>query len=771
MIQRCRRGRSLGAGLPLLLAHALLQRVVVPIEAKHTNYSSLGKKDEHIPQFALDKKDNFPPLALALGEEAKTSSNGEPRRRIEQNNGDDDAQGDDDGYNNNSNQNNNNARCSKYLFNFLEGTTDADDTCDGLKNAYTAAGCSEDDESYNEANDNDDYFVNFSAHKCCSALQKHYTEYCRSDYVFSNLHLLFAMIVLLLSECAKNIIHRMKYINFIPEAGICILVGALGGIVAKLVPNSNIDDLSFDSDLFMSVLLPPIIFDAALSVSKTQFKRRRTAIACFAILGTMVSTAITGAVVYYSSQYAEESLPALDSLVFGALISSIDPVAILSILSSLGLTQADTVFILVLGESLLNDGVAVTVFKTLVERFDGKTNDGSTSVSEVLGTIADFVINMVGSVAVALICGILAWIFFYLLKRTLSPAMEVGSVFIWALVPFYISEALNWSGIVSLVVMGCFMDVYIASPKENKGGVSPGAASGFCNATDGFDEYVNMDDRSLANSITPLQGTSRMRLSREAEKHVRFFAHVTAQLSESAIFAYLGLFLFSQKYDWDPALITIGIVSCLASRGIMVMLMSQFILLIYKMRGYSTKASRRESVRGRDSPASTLNGSTVTEDIYDLQEQESMRDRETKYMSKTAAALRNPKTQSVLWLAGLRGAVSLSLVENIPLHNALTGEGCQYRPLIKGMTSASIIFTTFVLGGASYFLLPILGFGPDLKDDDEAETGSTDIELSSRKPQGLEGFQVSTPTDKAHRHLKICTSELSAAEPLPPPLF
>ena len=755
MIQRWRQGRSFGAGPPLLLLLVLVQ-AREPIEAKaSTNHSS-----------SLGKKDNFPPLAFALrAGEAATASNENARRRLEQNNGDDDAQGDDDGYSSN-NANNNNGRCSKYLFSFLEGTTDADDTCDGLKNAYTAAGCSEDDESYNEANDNDDYFVNFSAHKCCSALQKHYTEYCRSDYVFSNLHLLFAMIVLLMSECAKNVIHRMKYMNFIPEAGICILVGALGGMVANLVPNSNIDDLSFDSDLFMSVLLPPIIFDAALSVSKTQFKRRRTAIACFAILGTLVSTAVTGAVVFYSSQYAEESLPALDSLVFGALISSIDPIAILSILSSLGLTQADTVYILVLGESLLNDGIAVTVFKTLVARFDGKANDGSTSVSEVLGIIADFIINMVGSVAVALMCGILAWVFFYLLKRTLSPAMEVGSVFIWALVPFYVSEALNWSGIVSLVVMGCFMDVYIASPKEYKGGIRPGAAAGFCNATDGFGGYVDMDDRSLANSITPLTGTSRMRLSLEAEKHVRFFAHVTAQLSESAIFAYLGLFLFSQKYDWDPALITIGILSCLASRGIMVMFMSQFILLIYKMRGYSTKATKTETGRsGKDSPASTIDGSTTTEDIYNLQEKELMRDRETKYMSKTAAALRNPKTQSVLWLAGLRGAVSLSLVENIPMYNALTGEGCQYKPLIKGMTSASIIFTTFVLAGASYFLLPILGFGPDLKDDDEAETESSAIELSSRKPQGLEGFQVNTPS-KAHRNIKLCASELSA-EPLP----
>ena len=310
-----------------------------------------------------------------------------------------------------------NTKCSKFLFSFLEGTTNADDTCDGIKNAYLAADCSADEESYNEENDNDDYIYEFSAHTCCQVLQTHYTEYCRSDYMFTNMHLLFAMIVLLLSECAKNVMHRLKYLDFIPEAGICILVGTACGLVASLLPNTSIDSLSFDNDLFMSVLLPPIVFEAALAVSKTQFKRRRTAIMVFAVLGTLVSTFTTGLMVHYASMLTAESLPMLDSLVFGALISSIDPVAILSILTNLGLSQADTVFILVFGESLLNDGVAITVFKTLVARFDGRTHDGSTSASEVLGATADFLIAMVGSIAVALACGCAAWFYFYLLRN------------------------------------------------------------------------------------------------------------------------------------------------------------------------------------------------------------------------------------------------------------------------------------------------------------------------------------------------------------------
>lgn len=313
------------------------------------------------------------------------------------------------------------------------------------------------------------------------------------------------------------------------------------------------------------------------------------------------------------------------------------------------------------------------------------------------------------------------------------------------------------------------MDIYIASPKDYNEGISLGTAK-FIGATCGANDYVNMDDRSVANSIKPVRGTSRMRLSPEAEKHVRFFARVMARLSESAIFAYLGLFLFSQKYDWHPALIAIGIVSCLASRGIMVIFISRFVLLIYMLRGYSSKPAERQPSPA-PSVASTLDGSNKTEDIYNAQEREAAEAHESsKYVSKTAAALQNPKTQSVLWLAGLRGAVSLSLVENIPVYNALTGEGCRNKALMKGMTSASIIFTTFALGGASYFLLPILGFGPDLKDDDSDEptTGNRDIELSFRTSpkQALEGFQVNahSPTDSQQRNIpiKFCTSELSA---------
>jgi len=494
-------------------------------------------------------------------------------------------------------------------------------------------------------------------------------------------------------------------IHFLPEAAVCILVGTLIGVFLNLIPGASIDLMVFDEELFMSVLLPPIIFEAALSVSKSQFKRRRGAIMSFAVLGTIISTFATGLMVHYVSKYSQATtFPVLDSLVFGSLISSIDPVAILSVLTSLNLCQTDTIFILVFGESLLNDGIAITVFKTLVDRFDGKTNDGSTSVDEVLGAIADFLLAMFGSIAMGVFCGCCAWVFFYFLEKNLHPVMEVGSFFLWALVPYYICEALNWSGIVAIVAMAFVMDIYIAAPKKRQRSLTGASSQSEATGNDYFD-MGDADDgvrsvKSFATgqSIQPIARTERIRLSSTADRHVRFVAHLTAQLAENAIFAYLGLFLLSSNYVWDARLCTIAVASAVFCRAFMVLVVTSIIWHTYRVRG---RASRVD-------PASC----------------ESIQSQKKLPMSRTAAALRDRRTQFVLVLAGLRGAVSLALVENVPIYNSVTGEGCEFKKLMKAMTSACIIFTTFVFGGGAYYILPHLGISPDKAQ----EAAAADIE-------------------------------------------
>ena len=73
----------------------------------------------------------------------------------------------------------------------------------------------------------------------------------------------------------------------------------------------------------------------------------------------------------------------------------------------------------------------------------------------------------------------------------------------------------------------------------------------------------------------------------------------------------------------------------------------------------------------------------------------------------------NGKITFMLWIAGLRGAMSLALVEEIPLYDFATGDGTKFKPQLKAMTSASILFTIYVFGGGTKYAIERLGIGQE----------------------------------------------------------
>lgn len=665
-----------------------------------------------------------------------------------------------------------NEQCTKFLFGFLEGTTDAKDNCEGISNAYDTAECGtlkkssdyssgkSDAALYRDDDDfNDDYFGIFYDHQCCSSLRSHYYEYCDSSGLLNEFNLLVVAAVMLLCECAKSVVKKNN-IHWLPEAGACMLVGmGMAGVTA--VAGYSMEQFAFDEQIFMYILLPPIIFEAALTVNKREFRRRRGAIIIFAVFGTLISSFVTGAATYYTAKYfGENSLTMLDSLVFGSVISSIDPVAILSVLTNLHMSESDTIYIIVLGEALLNDGIAITLFKSLVQSYQ---DNSSVTADKILGSVADFLIIATGSFAVGLVCGFASLFYFLLNKSILHPVMEVASFFLWAVVPYWLAEAFGWSGIVAIVVMGFFMDMYLrpgwdataieeaeqerinrlmklALAEQEKATESP-HANMYYNWGDGEDmvrlrgtavdlpipgssasdsdkptilgpdlahRSTSLPNRADATADNSLQNESVgdvkaiimkrefVRLSREADEHVRFVAHILSSLSENAIFAYLGLFLFSSKYKWDALLCTIGTLSCVLSRAVMVIAATWFIWYLHVFR-------QRAGCQGVN--AALCITPDVTNDEFQDGDNEGQVNPVNTPISKSARALSNYKVQIVLILAGLRGAVSLALVESVPIYNAVTGEGSKSKGLLKAMTSSAIIFTIFVLGGGAWYIL------------------------------------------------------------------
>ena len=134
-----------------------------------------------------------------------------------------------------------NSLCTEYLFSFLKGSTDAKDNCEGIQNAYVSAYCSTDAEVDYKDDDHDDYFVSYNHISCCQSLKSHYDAYCDESEIITNMHLLLIASVLLLCEMAKSLIKTHK-IHWIPEAGGCILVGTLTGLLAHITPLVDLDD-------------------------------------------------------------------------------------------------------------------------------------------------------------------------------------------------------------------------------------------------------------------------------------------------------------------------------------------------------------------------------------------------------------------------------------------------------------------------------------------------------------------------------------------------
>ena len=118
------------------------------------------------------------------------------------------------------------------------------------------------------------------------------------------------------------------------------------------------------TDVVMNGMLAFLIFAGALNLDLKLLRSRAWPVAALALIGTTVSTALVGAAVWQVSRLIGRPVPLEWSLVFGALISPTDPVAVLSMLRRVAISKELQVEIQ--GEALFNDGVGIVLFTLLV---------------------------------------------------------------------------------------------------------------------------------------------------------------------------------------------------------------------------------------------------------------------------------------------------------------------------------------------------------------------------------------------------------------------
>lgn len=204
--------------------------------------------------------------------------------------------------------------------------------------------------------------------------------------------------------------------------------------------------------LLFSVFLPGLLFEAAFHIDFKQFWRNRLAISSLALPGVVVAIALTAMILtpVADALHFVQGFTWKHALVFGALISATDPIAVVAIFRNLGVPRRLSV--LLEGESLLNDGVAIVLFTLSLALVAG------TEVTTG-GLIVDF-IKIVG--LGALIGTGIGLAVSQVIKQVDDPMIEITLTTIAAYGSFVAAEHFHFSGVIATVAAGMICGNYAA---------------------------------------------------------------------------------------------------------------------------------------------------------------------------------------------------------------------------------------------------------------------------------------------------------------------
>ncbi len=155
------------------------------------------------------------------------------------------------------------------------------------------------------------------------------------------------------------------------------------------------------SEFLLGIVLSFLLFAGSLRLNLTQIKASAKSITVFATVGVLISTFLIGTLAFYLLHLFKLDVPYINCLLFGALISPTDPVAVLSIFKEAKIP--DSIKIKIEGESLFNDGIGIVAFVTIMQvAGNGIENLNFSSVlflflrEAVGGIIAGFIIGYIG---------------------------------------------------------------------------------------------------------------------------------------------------------------------------------------------------------------------------------------------------------------------------------------------------------------------------------------------------------------------------------------
>jgi monovalent cation:H+ antiporter, CPA1 family len=200
-------------------------------------------------------------------------------------------------------------------------------------------------------------------------------------------------------------------------------------------------------------ILSALLFAGALGLDTREVLRQKTTILTLAFVGTLISTALLGLAAYAVFRLVGIDLPLIWALLFGALISPTDPVAVLDMLKRAKVPKR--VETLIAGESLFNDGIGIVVFLVL-GAFAGVGGHHSVEPT-MIGASTLFVQEAIGGAVFGLVIGFVGY---YFTKTIDGHGTEVLITLAMVVGGYAAAFALGVSGPLAMVVAGLVMSNY-----------------------------------------------------------------------------------------------------------------------------------------------------------------------------------------------------------------------------------------------------------------------------------------------------------------------
>ena len=197
--------------------------------------------------------------------------------------------------------------------------------------------------------------------------------------------------------------------------------------------------------MVLDIMLGFLLFAGAMHTDWDQLKEQRWPILVFATVGVLTSTFLVGALSHWVFAAIGHPVAFIHCLLFGALISPTDPIAVLGVLKQAGVPKKLETKIV--GESLFNDGVGVVVFLTILSIATGKASDDHL-VSEVLQL---FGVEVFGGIAFGALLG---WVTFRLMRSINDYEIEVLITLACVMGGYAAAHMLHLSGPLAIVVAG-----------------------------------------------------------------------------------------------------------------------------------------------------------------------------------------------------------------------------------------------------------------------------------------------------------------------------